>query len=141
MNRIMTYTFLTIIITFAVVMNAEAKPKPYKVAVCHKGQVIWISSLALPAHLAHGDALAVLNADGTYSCPPCQPTYEHPRTVCPDGTPQEWVWDEHLCEWVAIPCPCDPTLVPKPDCPIPGIVCCWEWNPDKCEWYQVPCPQ
>ena len=89
--------------------NSQGKGKAHqKVAVCHNGNIINVNVASLDAHLNHGDALAVQNANGEWVCPgTCEePTTEmlEPRQ-CPDGTLIRPEWDPDLCEWVYPECP------------------------------------
>ena len=103
-----------------------------KVAVCHKGKVIFVNSASLVGHLAHGDQLAVQNIFGMWVCP-CEPegTPPAPR-VCKDGTVLEPRWDSNICEWVLEECNCDE---PNKDIPfLLGEPYEWKWNAELCSW-------
>ena len=114
--------------------NAHAK-RP----ICHKGDVIWVNVAAIPAHLAHGDKPAVMNAAGEWVCPPCRPDTRPERKLCPDGTVLTPTWDIEICEWVYPDCPtCDPPTSPPPTrvC-ADGTVITAVWDTDKCQWVFV----
>jgi len=142
MKRLFLLAVCSLIFVSAHVLNAQitdSKALPNQFPYCHKGTVIWLNIFAIPAHVAHGDVPAVMNAAGQWVCPPCVPQIKHPKTFCPDGTLQSWYWDPTSCQWVPKDCCPKPTYKhPKTFCP-DGTLQQWTWDQSICRWLPIDC--